>query len=77
MNSYDEYDVRCSFDAIDEDKIGEITLDQCYVLLLGLGFFNKTRLEKGELQRMVSSDPNHGSGITVDFVLRLVSEEKV
>lgn len=34
----DEYDIEESFAALDEDKLGRLSIDQAYTLLLGLGY---------------------------------------
>jgi hypothetical protein len=34
----DEYDIEESFDALDDDKLGRLSINQAYTLLLGLGY---------------------------------------
>lgn len=38
MDSLDEFDIRDSFDAMDEEKIGRIAPETFYNLYLGLGY---------------------------------------
>jgi hypothetical protein len=49
----DEEDLRVFFDAVDEDKTGEISIDQFYGLFLGLGFAHEF-MQKKELSEMVA-----------------------
>jgi hypothetical protein len=49
----DEEDLRAFFEAVDEDKTGEISLDQFYSLFLGLGFAHDF-MQKKELSEMVA-----------------------
>jgi hypothetical protein len=34
----DEYDIEESFEALDESKLGRLSIEQAYTLLLGLGY---------------------------------------
>jgi hypothetical protein len=38
LTAVDEYDVKCSFEALDDEKINRITLKSFHTLFLGLGF---------------------------------------
>jgi hypothetical protein len=38
MDSLDEFDIRDSFDAMDEEKLGLISTETLYTLYLGLGY---------------------------------------
>ena len=77
-------DVRYTFDAVDESKTGEITLEQFYHLFLGLGFAT-TRLEKTDLRRMVTRVLQRGGQhappgdsvpyVTLDTVFKVLDQE--
>lgn len=38
MDSLDEFDIRDSFDAMDEEKLGRISTETFYILYLGMGY---------------------------------------
>lgn len=73
-------DVRYTFDAVDESKTGEISLEQFYDLYLGLGFAT-TRLEKSDLRRMLKRVLQHAPPgdsvpfVTLDTVFRVLDQE--
>ena len=38
LSAMDEYDIKCSFDALDDEKIHRISIESFYTMFLGLGF---------------------------------------
>ena len=59
----DEYDIRESFDSLDNEKLGYLSLDQFYVLYLGLGY---PQLTKDELKRQVGVIQSDQQNVTVE-----------
>ncbi|CAB9498692.1 expressed unknown protein [Seminavis robusta] len=53
LSAIDEYDVKMSFQAMDEEKIDRITLENFHTLFLGLGF-QPQRLSLLQLRRKVA-----------------------
>ena len=70
MDSIDEYDVRESFDAMDDEKLGCLTLDQFYTLYLGLGYPRATIEEVKAKIRAVQSDET----ITINTALQVLAK---
>jgi len=52
LNAIDEYDIKRSFEALDEDKINRISVESFHTLFLGLGF-QPTQLTQSELRDKV------------------------
>jgi hypothetical protein len=70
MQSIDEFDIRESFDALDDEKLGRLCLDRFYVLYLGLGY---PKLTKDELEQQVRSRQTDAC-VTIDTVLKILSQ---
>ncbi len=65
-------DVVESFHAMDQEKTGEITAQQCYTLCLGMGM-NVRRADLNALILQCNDDDDKGNhNITVDVVLKLL-----
>jgi Ca2+-binding EF-hand superfamily protein len=73
MSPEDEYDIKESFHVIDEEKTGEINIDQLETLCLGLGY----NVEREELERSIQQTSTLNDSITVDIVLVLLSKVRV
>ncbi len=74
MDSLDEFDIRDSFDAMDEDKLGRISLQTFYTMYLGLGYPQTTM---DDLQRQIvaiQGDDSTGSSVSLETVLVLLSK---
>ena len=70
MNAIDEHDIRESFAALDDDKLGFLELDALYIMYLGLGY---TYMDKDELARQIWPEPSvHPQHVTVEEVLRFL-----
>lgn len=54
LPAVDEYDVKCSFEALDDEKINRITLKSFHTLFLGLGFQPK-QLTLDQMEDKVAS----------------------
>ena len=77
MDAADEYDIRESFAALDDDKLGFLELDAFYVLYLGLGYpyMDKSEFVLELEQHLVPPDsPRH---VTVDQVLEFLSNVRM
>ena len=63
-------DVVESFHAMDQEKTGEITAQQCYTLCLGMGI----HVRRADLNALIlqCNDDRKGNHITVDVVLKLL-----
>lgn len=73
MKKLDEFDIRESFDAMDEDKLGEISMATFYTMYLGLGY-SKASLE--DLQRRVLDVQGHDGCVTIETVLKVLSNQE-
>ena len=67
----DEYDIRESFDSLDNEKLGYLSLDQFYVLYLGLGY---PQLTKDELKRQVGVIQSDQQNVTVETVIKVLKK---
>jgi hypothetical protein len=54
LSAVDEYDVKCSFEALDDEKVNRITLESFHTLFLGMGFQPK-QLTLDQLEFKVAS----------------------
>lgn len=73
MSPEDEYDIKESFHVIDEEKTGEINIDQLETLCLGLGY----NVQREELERSIQQTSTLNDRITVDIALVLLSKVRV
>jgi hypothetical protein len=83
MTAVDEYDIRASFDAMDEDRVGEITFDEFYTALF-LGLFDDPQLTPTQLHQLVqeatgiTATPEFSNlsttRITIDMALQTLSK---
>ena len=73
MGPEDEYDIKESFHVMDEEKTGEINVDQLETLCLGLGY----NVEREELERSIQQTFTHKDSITVDIVLAIMSQVRM
>lgn len=72
MNTLDEYDVRTGFDAMDDDKLGTIGMNQFFTLYLALGY---PRLEQHQLEQYVrQTRKNYRQEVTKDMALQVLSQ---
>jgi hypothetical protein len=71
MGSINEFDIRESFDAMDDEKLGRLSIDQVYTLYLGLGYPKLTVLELRNKVRAIQSEDE---AVTVDTVLQILSK---
>jgi hypothetical protein len=75
MNALDEYDIRTGFDAMDDDKLGTIGMDQFCTLYLGLGY---PRLAQHQLEQYVRQVcKNYRHEVTKDMALQILSQVRV
>eukprot|EP00980_Cylindrotheca_fusiformis_P005768 scaffold1203_cov117-Cylindrotheca_fusiformis.AAC.7 len=70
MNSTDEFDIRETFEALDGEKLGRLSLDSFYTLYLGLGYPKQT---KEDLKQQVQSR-HAGEYVTIDTALKILSQ---
>jgi hypothetical protein len=66
----DEFDIRESFEALDDEKFGRLTMDQFYTLYLGLGY---PQLTKPDLRGKVHAIQREES-VTIEIVLQILSK---
>jgi hypothetical protein len=66
----DEFDIRESFEALDDEKFGRLTMDQFYTLYLGLGY---PQLTKPDLRGKVHAIQSEES-VTIEVVLYILSQ---
>ena len=71
MDSIDAFHIRESFDALDDTKLGFLSLDQFYILYLGLGYPKQTIQEIESEVTAIQSDQN----VTIETVLRILSKK--
>mgnify|MGYP000556342408 CR=1 FL=1 len=69
----DEFDIRESFEALDDEKLGRLTMDQFYTLYLGLGY---PQLTKPDLRGKVSAIQSEES-VTIEVVLYILSQVRI
>jgi hypothetical protein len=75
MNTLDEYDILTGFDAMDDDKLGTIAMDQFFTLYLALGY---PRLEQHQLEQYVrQTRKNYRQEVTKDMALQVLSQVRV
>lgn len=67
MDPKDEYDVRDSFQALDSDHDGYLSLEEFYKLYLGLGF-HPQRIQLNDFQQMIQLNAA-GTLVSVDEVI--------
>lgn len=82
----DQYDIEESFEALDEDKLGRLSIDQAYTLLLGLGYLRDYKQKtlftpsdlKDSVRRIVRGRMDEdGTGQWVSLTSLLLVVEKV
>lgn len=71
MDSMDEHDIRDSFQALDSDHDGYLSLEECYKLYLGLGF-HPERIQLKDFQQMMQLDAK--SLLSIDEVVEMLSK---
>ena len=71
--SLDEFDIRESFDALDDEKLGFISVDNFYVMYLGLGYKPQMTIDalKDKFPSMLQAQT-----ITVETAIKILSEVK-
>ena len=67
----EEFDIRESFEAMDENMTGEISFDAFFTLYLGLGYPKAT---KKELRQLLNCAQGEASKVTLATVLHLLSQ---
>ena len=72
MTKLDEFDIRESFDAMDEEKLGEISIGTFHTMYLGLGYSKATL---SDLQELVLAVQGHKSFVTIETVLTILSKQ--
>lgn len=70
MDSIDEYDIRESFDSLDDDKTGRLSMSQFYTLYLGLGYPKMTQPELTNIVAKLQKDET----VTIGTVLKVLSK---
>jgi hypothetical protein len=70
MDSIDEYDIRESFDALDDEKLGRLTVDQSYTLYLGLGYPRMALPEWRSKVHAIQSEET----VAIDTVIKILSK---
>ena len=81
MNAIDEYDIRDTFQALDSDQDGFLTLDEFHTLYLGLGY-RPQRISQQELQQLVlecnsdgtRTNNDQGGSISLGVVLQVLKK---
>lgn len=71
MDPRDEHDIRDSFQALDSDHDGSLSIEEFYKLYIGLGF-QPERIQLNEFQQMVQIAAD--TLVSVDDVLKMLSK---
>jgi hypothetical protein len=69
MDSLDEFDIRDSFDAMDEEKLGRISTETFYTIYLGLGYPN---IDFPNFTSQVSTAQGDDKHITLDTAIEFL-----
>lgn len=70
MQSIDEFDIRESFDALDDEKLGRLSIDCFYTLYLGLGY---PKQSKEALKEQVNARQTD-EYLTIDTALKILAQ---
>lgn len=76
MDSLDEYDIRDTFDALDEEKEGKLTIDKFYTLYLGLGFPKMTLEELRNKVRAIQGEDIVDVGTVIQLLFKFPSRDR-
>jgi hypothetical protein len=79
MTSLEEFDIRESFDALDNEKLGLLAMDQFYTLYLGLGYEPKVTPKEmnARVQRVRQEEEaggNEEDNLTVEIAVMVLSK---
>jgi hypothetical protein len=79
MTRLEEFDIRESFDALDDEKLGLLSMDQFYTLYLGLGYEPKVTVEEmnARLQRVrqdEDEEEEEEEKVTVEAAIKVLSK---
>lgn len=72
MNKLDEFDIRESFDAMDDEKLGEISIGAFHTMCLGLGY---SKASLGDLKDLILNVQGHESFVTIETALTILSKQ--
>jgi Ca2+-binding EF-hand superfamily protein len=77
MGPEDEYDIRDSFHVMDEQKTGEISVDEFHTLCLGLGYNLEREELDSSIRQQTLSTLNQHNCINVDIALVILSKVRL
>lgn len=74
MQSSLEFDIRDAFEAMDNDKVGRLSMGDFHILMLGLGY---GRISLSDLQNHVATLQGHVREVNIDTALAVCAKVRI